>query len=284
MKFSVIFSTLLFLATVVSAQLSPLQKQYDWVVPHISPTASVGLTLGVTEIRVDYNRPYVKGREIWGKLVPYGEVWRAGANKATTITFGTEAMIEGQKLPAGTYALFYVPTETEWEVAFNKVAEQWGAFTYRKEADALRVKTKAQPAEHIEALEYTIPVSSPDTAQVVLHWEKLKVPFTIRVDAVGLAKKKANSTFDWLSALFATTYFLEEKSDLPEALKWANVGIALEGNYSMYEIKSRVLAQMGRFKEAIAAAEQAIEANKTSPRRIPTTAIEKRIEDWKAKL
>lgn len=283
MKFRYCFVLLLFLPGSVTAQLSALQKQYDWVVPHISPTASVELVLGVTEVKIDYNRPFVKGREIWGKLVPWGQVWRAGANKATTITFGTEVMIEGQKLPAGTYALFYVPTETEWEVVFNKVPEQWGAFTYRKEADALRVKTKAQPAEHIEALEYTIPVTSPDTAQVVLHWEKVKIPFTIKVDAVGLAKKKANSTFDWLSALFATTYFLEEKSDLAEALKWANVGIALEGNYSMYEIKSRVLAQMGRYKEAISAAEQAIEANKTSPRRIPTTAIEKRIEEWKAK-
>lgn len=269
------------------AQLNQLQQQYDWVVPHASPTASVAIKLGVTDIKIDYHRPFVKGREIWGKLVPYGQVWRAGANKTTNITFGTEVMIEGQKLLAGTYGFFMLPTENEWEIIFNKHSEQWGAFTYKQSEDALRVKVKPQPAEHQEALEYTIDAASQDTAQIALRWEKIKVAFTVKADTTSLAKKKADATFNWMTAYFATNYFMDEKRDLAEALKWANVGVMLQESFSTYYLKARVLAEMGRYKDAVETAEKGLEISKTAKNPIPPaqmTFIEKTMAEWKSKM
>lgn len=264
------------------AQLSPLQQNYDWVMPQLSPQATVSLRLGVTDIKITYHRPFVKGREIWGKIVPYGEVWRAGANETTVVSFGTEVLVEGQKLPAGTYGLFMQPTQGEWEIIFNKIPVQWGAFTYKQTEDILRVKVKPQPAEHQEALEYSLPLLAPDTAQIVLRWEKIKIPVTVTANVLELAKAKANTTFNWQTAYFATNYFLDGKKDLNEALRWSTVATVLNENYSTLLLKARVLGEMGRTPEAIQTAERAIELNKTAQNKVPnTTAAEKMIADWK---
>ena len=148
-----------------------------------SPRASAMQAIGATEVTIAYGRPQVKERKIWGGLVPYNRVWRAGANEATTITLSSDVLIEGQKLAAGTYALSAIPTETEWTLTFNKVATQWGAFYYNSEFDALRVKVKPQTAEHQEWLSYNFEILSPTSAQVTLHWEKVKVAFKIELEA-----------------------------------------------------------------------------------------------------
>jgi hypothetical protein len=126
------------------------------------------------EVTVEYGRPNVKGREIWGALVPYGKVWRTGADEATTITVSKDVVVEGQTLPAGKYALFTIPGEEEWTVIFNKTAKQWGAFKYDSGQDALRVTVPAKKAEFVESMD--IEVSGP---QVVIRWEEVAVPFTI---------------------------------------------------------------------------------------------------------
>lgn len=177
-----------------------------------------------------------------------------------------------------------LPNENEWEIIFNKVSEQWGAFTYKPTEDALRVKVKPQTAEHQEALEYTFSLISPATTQVILRWEKMKIAFTVKAEVIALAKKKADATFNWLSAYFATSYFLDEKKDLEEALKWANVGVILQESFATLFIKARVLAELGRYKEAIEVGEKALEINKTSKNRVPTVVAEKQIADWKTKL
>ena len=136
-----------------------------------------GRTQGVVdgvEITVEYGRPSVKDRAIWGGLVPYDRVWRTGADEATTLTLGTDALIEGQALAAGVYSLFTIPGEEEWTVIFNRVPEQWGAFNYDETKDALRVTVDPHAADFAESLEFQI-----EGSDVVLKWAELAVPFQI---------------------------------------------------------------------------------------------------------
>src|SRR3954447_25313012 len=121
-----------------------LAQQLD--LPRPSPNASVSQTVGVTEITIKYSRPGVKDRQIWGKLVPYGEVWRTGANENTTIKFSTPVKIDGHELPAGIYGVQTLPADGEWTLILSKDADEWGAFSYKPEHDALRVQVKPQPA------------------------------------------------------------------------------------------------------------------------------------------
>jgi len=149
----------------------------------ISPKASVKQTVGFTNITIDYGRPGVKGRTIWGGLVPYNAVWRAGANEATKITFSTDVKIDGKKLKAGNYSFFAIPGQKTWTLIFNKVADQWGAFEYNDVEDALRVEvTPMQNNCWQEWLAYTISKTSDKKAVVMLEWEKLKVPFNVEVE------------------------------------------------------------------------------------------------------
>ena len=123
---------------------------------------------------MEYGRPNVKERKIWGGLVPYGKVWRTGANEATTVTVGADVTIQGQKLAAGTYGLFTIPGKDSWVFIFNKGADQWGAFSYDDGKDALRVNAQPKAAEHVESMEFVIEGSS-----VVLRWEELAVAFEV---------------------------------------------------------------------------------------------------------
>lgn len=147
----------------------------------ISPKAEVMQTVGLTDIRIIYSRPGVKDRTIWGKLVPYNSVWRAGADEATKFIFSTDVTIEGKLLKKGSYSFFAIPGKNEWTLIFNKVADQWGAFEYNESQDALRIKVKPEKGSFQEWLAYTITKTSDTTATVRLEWEKIKVPFKIEV-------------------------------------------------------------------------------------------------------
>lgn len=149
----------------------------------ISPKATVKQTVGYTNITIDYGRPGVKGRTIWGNLVPFNAVWRAGANEATKINFASDVKINGKKLKAGSYSFFVIPTEKNWTIIFNKVADQWGAFEYNDVEDALRLEVTPEKENNCwqEWLAFTITKTSDKIAVVRLEWEKLKVPFTVEV-------------------------------------------------------------------------------------------------------
>ncbi len=153
----------------------------------ISPKASVSQTIGFTEVTITYCRPGVKNRKIWGGLVPYDKVWRTGANEATKITFSNDVMIEGKKLPAGSYGFFAIPMPGEWTLIFNKVSDQWGAFTYNETQDALRIKVKPVTNNFHEWMEYTFSdmnvqkAGMNNSAVINLVWEKLRVPFKVGV-------------------------------------------------------------------------------------------------------
>jgi hypothetical protein len=140
----------------------------------VSKNGRLSGTVGGVEVTIEFGRPNVKGRTIWGDLVPYKQVWRTGANEATTITFGQNAMIQGEALSAGTYALFTIPEEGTWTVIFNKTADQWGAFNHDASQDALRVTVEPSAAEMVESMNFELGEST-----VTLRWERLAVPFEV---------------------------------------------------------------------------------------------------------
>ncbi len=141
-----------------------------------SPPATATGTINGTTVTINYSQPSVKGRKIWGGVVPYGQVWRSGANEATTIEFSKDVKVEGATLPAGKYGFFTLPGENEWVIIFNKVSDQWGAFKYDAAQDALRVKVKPQTSKASnEKLLYTI-----DKSKVNLFWENLEVSFSVK--------------------------------------------------------------------------------------------------------
>lgn len=267
------------LVTSVAAQNNPFD---GWLVPRDSPPATISQTVGVTEVTIKYHRPAVRGREIWGKLEPYDKVWRAGANEATTISLSTDVKIQGQPLRAGTYALFMIPSSAEWTIIFSKTARQWGAFTYQETQDALRVKVKPQQAEFQERLQYNFPTVTEDSAQVVLHWEKVKVPFMVSVDTLAQTLARVNGAFYWQAGYFAANYFYQSKTRLDEALKWANAAVAMEESISTLTLKAKILAELKRYDEALKTAEQALTLTAKSPN--PARAkesVEKLIADLK---
>jgi hypothetical protein len=146
----------------------------------VSPNAAVSQTIGTTEVRLTYGRPSVKGREIFGGLVPYGEVWRTGANEATTVSVTSDVMIEGEPLSAGTYSLYTIPGKEQWTLIFNNVAEQWGT-DYDESKDALRVKVSPESAPTHEMMTFTFEQVTAKKGTCVLYWNETRVPFEIQV-------------------------------------------------------------------------------------------------------
>ena len=164
---------LLLLAAPASAQ----QRGNDEA--RTSPNASVSQTIGTTVVTVGYSRPSVRDREIFGDLVPYGEVWRTGANEATTITFSGDVTVEGQPLAAGTYGLFTIPGEDEWTVIFNEMSEQWGAGDYDMSRDALRVVVESSEADDTEMMTFSFEEVGEAMGELVLRWDETAVALTI---------------------------------------------------------------------------------------------------------
>jgi len=148
-----------------------------------SPAGSASGAAGATRITIEYHRPSVRGREIWGGLVPYGQVWRLGANEATTIAFSTPVKVEGTDVPAGTYALFAIPGKDKWTFIVNKNAKQWGAFKYQQTDDLLRFDVVPQLGNAVETMTFSIAPKAPTSASVEMEWAKVKVAFTVSAAA-----------------------------------------------------------------------------------------------------
>ena len=159
----------------------PVHGKTGFTLPRSSPRASVMQAVGGADLEIAYGRPAVKGRTVWGGLVPNGRVWRAGANEATRFVVTRDVRIEGRTLPAGTYTFFAIPGEAEWTLIFNRVPRQWGAFDYNPAFDALRVAVKPAERPHEEFLRYTIQPAAPNAAVVTLAWETHAVSFRIEV-------------------------------------------------------------------------------------------------------
>ncbi len=233
----------------------PLQSQH----------AVVTQRIGITDITINYHRPLVNGRQIWGKLVPYGEVWRAGANENTIITFSDPVTIEGQSLDKGTYGLHMIPGENQWTVIFSKMSTAWGSFSYKQAEDALRVTVKPQSAEMHNALAYDFDDLQPDSAVITMRWEKVAVPFKVAVNVHDIVAASVPGQIRGLNQYYwegwddAATYFLTEKYNLDEALKDEDQSIQTEERFDNLMTKSKILEAMGRHEEASSVRKQAVD-------------------------
>lgn len=220
--------------------------------PRQSQHAVVTQRIGITDITVNYHRPLANGRPIWGKLVPYGEVWRAGANENTTVSFTDSVTIEGQSLDKGTYGLHMIPGETQWTVIFSKISTAWGSFSYKQDEDALRVTVKPQTAEFHDALTYDFDDVKPDSAVITLRWDKVAVPFKVAVKVNDIVEASLHRQIRGLNQYYwdtwddAASYFLTNKTNLDEALKDEDQSIQVEERFDNLINKSRILETMGR--------------------------------------
>lgn len=307
-SFLVLLPLVLGAASLASAQVR---------VPRPSPKASVMQTIGVTDVTITYSRPGVKGRTIWGDalpeqagtkgeatlddqnvrpkgapIVPWGHAWRTGANEATQFVVTDDVLINGQKLPAGSYSLHTIPTKDEFTIIFNSVANQWGSFSYDPAKDTLRVKVKPEWESHDkEWLEYWIDPVDDNSAQVNIRWEKVRVPFTVEVkDVKTLTLQKARASVaaakpdDFLTRLQAANFALQNKLNVEEAMGWLDQSIKIKETMGNVGLKARVLAEQGKTGEAIAAGEKAIQLGKDAKANPQAIAnMEKLVAEWKAK-
>lgn len=160
------------LLVAVCISVSAFALAQDYSVPAVSPRQKVEQQFSMSKISIDYGRPGVKGRKIFGELVPYGQVWRAGANSSTKITFGQTVNFGGKNVPAGTYGLFIVPTEKEWKVILNKDFQQWGAYTYDPKQDVVDVTVPVNKlADKQEWFEITLNPTDENTGNLVIKWD-----------------------------------------------------------------------------------------------------------------
>ncbi|HYL15403.1 MAG TPA: DUF2911 domain-containing protein [Terriglobales bacterium] len=249
---------LVFLASFCQAQSFVLD------LPRTSQHALISQRVGITDITINYHRPLVNGRKIWGSLVPYGQVWRAGANENTTITFSDPVTIEGKPLDKGTYGLHMIPGEAQWTVIFSKNSTSWGSFTYKQAEDALRVNVKPQAAELHEALTYDFDQVKPNSAVVTLAWEKVVVPFTVGVNTKELVAENLHkqlrglAQYSWDGWDDAANYLLDNNVHLDEALQYEDKSIQNEERFENLLTKSRILDALGRKEEATSARDKAL--------------------------
>jgi tetratricopeptide (TPR) repeat protein len=258
-----------FFFSLLLAAMSGLSPAQSLVLdlPLQSQRGEISQRIGITDVTINYHRPLINDRKVWGStaLVPYGQVWRAGANFNTTITFSDPVQIEGKPLDKGTYGLHMIPNADEWTIIFSKNATSWGSFTYDEKEDALRVIVKPKAADMHNALTYDFDQLTPDSAVVELEWEKVAVPFKVSVDVHDIVqaslKKQLRdlSGFNWQSWDDAANYLLTEKIDLGGALTYANKSIESEDRYDNETTKAKILMALNRKDEAEVAQKKALD-------------------------
>lgn len=295
------FSKLLFVTIFVfGLTVAAVAQQQQVEIPRASQRAEVWQTVGDAKVGIIYHRPSVKGREIWGKLVPYGQVWRVGANENTIFEVTQNAKINGQDLPAGRYGLHAIPNKDEWILIFNKVNNEWGSFRYDEKQDALRVKIKPQWSnDSRETMLISFDSVTPTTTEVVVSWEKLRLPFTVDVGDVNsrvlgklrtqIASADSTNTNVLAGARITAANFVIDnkiKDSYAEAAKWIDEALKMRETFQTLRAKARISAEMGNFKEAVMYGEKAVTIGKAANPPINAELLanfEKEVAAWKAK-
>ncbi len=252
-------------ASSAQAQFKNGGQAVELRLPTLSQRAVATQRIGLTDITINYCRPLVGGREIWGKAVPYGNVWRSGANENTTISFSDDVSVEGRALPAGTYGLHTMPTADQWTIIFSKNSTSWGSFSYDEKEDALRVTVKPHAAEFEEALAYTFEDLKPDSAAATLRWEKIAVPFHISADVNAIVLRSMQNQlrntggFTWAGFDEAANWLIDANQNLDQAMKWEDRSIQIEERFENLLGKSQILELQGKKQEAEAMKTKALE-------------------------
>ena len=260
--------------------------------PQPSPLGNLSQTVGLVKIDVEYSRPSAKGRKIFGGLVPYGEMWRTGANASTKITFADEVKVNYVNLPKGTYALYTIPGEKEWTIIFYKNTTFWGvpdAKSFKEEDVAARFKVPVKTiAEKVETFTINIGNLTNSSADMELVWENTKVVIPIQVDTDAKVMADIKSTMAGPKAndyYAAARYYYEEDKDMQQALEWVNKNIEMAGEkFWVLRLKANILAKLGRYQEAIAVANRSTELAKADGKTDYPRMNEESIAEWKKKL
>jgi len=265
--------------------------------PRKSPKASTSYTIGLTDITINYGSPSVNDREIWGALVPYDKVWRAGANEATTMEFSTDLLIENQEIPAGKYSFFIIPkAEGDWTLIFNKIADQWGAYDYDETKDALRIDITPQFKKSSEdLLNYGIVAQGMDKGYIRIGWEKARLYIRFAVDFLDqtIANVEA-AVADTTQQKRHWSYYAEgadlllSVNEKPEiALKWAKASTDLYSHGWNWFIRAEAEAANGNYKSAVQSVAKCIELDEASEEDNYYTEskakIEAKLAEWSSK-
>jgi Protein of unknown function (DUF2911) len=254
----------------IALESSTTYAQYGQVTtPRVpSPAAMVSQTIGISTVTVKYSRPSVKGREIWGKLVPYGwnvqplgagnsAPWRAGANENTVVEFSDDAKVAGKPVPAGSYGLtFVINKDNTGEVILSKDYKSWGSFFYDPKQDELRAPIQIRDISETEMLTYDFMNDTKTSTELVLNWEKKQFPVKIEFDVDKIVmdnaanELKGGKVFNDIGFSSAAAYALQNNLDLDQALKWADQAIAQRAVLDNFVLKPNILKQMGKTADA----------------------------------
>jgi hypothetical protein len=267
MKHPILLATLLAVVSPVFASNQP--KQEDKLeFPQASPAASFKQRVGLTDVEVEYSRPSMKGRKIYGGLVPFGEVWRTGANTATKLSFSADVKLEGTAVPAGSYALYTIPGEGEWTIILSKVTGQWGSYSYAEKDDLLRAKVKPMALKDaVETMTISVEEVRDDQAKLVITWDKTRVPVKFETDVVAKVVaqiKAAMAGTDKKKPYFPSAmFYFEHELDLKQALAWMDEAIKeTPGQVWMIYRRGLIQAKAGDKKGALASGQEALDLAK----------------------
>lgn len=254
--------------------------------PAASPLATVQQRVGITDISVEYSSPGVKGRKIWGGLVPYDKPWRTGANAATKVTFSRDVIFGGKPVPAGTYSLVTLPTAKGWTAILSRELGFFAAGKpYDPAFDVVRVPAKTTAIPHRERLTFVFSNTTDDTTSLDMEWEKLRVSVPIKVDTKAHVQASIEGALSgsWRPHINAARYLLESTTDYATALKYADTSIAIQSTWFNNWIKAEILAKTGNYTEALKHAQVAFDLGKDDPNFFFRPAVEKALKEWPAK-
>lgn len=275
------------LATACAAPLA----QAELRLPRTSQKQVVSQTIGITDMTVTYHRPGVKGRTIWGELVPFGEPWRTGANEATQFETSTDILVEGKALPAGTYSLVTIPNKDKWTVVFSKQKELWGAFGYKPEEDQLRIQVTPATAPAMEWMAITLDPTGPAAAELAIHWEKLRVAVPLSVDVNGMVLKASREAIaaakpdDWRTPMGAAAWCMDAGIAMDEAAQWAAAAVKAEENPRTLAVSARIAQKTGKSKDAVTHMTKAVTLAKADAKfsKDLLATYEKDLQSWTGK-
>ena len=272
-----------FLAAALVAPRAEAQSSPE--IPQPSPKAKVEQRVGVTDFSLEYSSPAVKGRKIWGGLLPFGELWRAGANAATKLTASREFVFGGKKVPAGSYALYVTPTAKSWSIHLNSNWNTGGTSGYDKKNDVAVVEVTPASVPHRERLAYIFSETTDDATRLDLEWEKLRASVPIKVDTKGqvLASIESSLKDAWRPHFVSARWHLENGGDLQKALAYADSSIAISATWWNHWVKAQVLAKLGKSQDAVSVGEKADALGKgdTIYERFFKTTVTDAVKGWK---
>jgi hypothetical protein len=270
-------------AALVALAAGPASAQLKLPAP--SPGAKVSQEVGLTDISIEYSSPGVKGRKIWGDLVPWDKPWRTGANASTKITFSRDVNFGGKPVPAGTYAIVTLPTQKGWTVVLSKELGLWQGKTYDAKDDVVRVPATTTAIPHRERLVFIFSNTTDNGTTLDMEWEKLRVSVPIQVDTAAQAQANIKAAINgaWRAPSAAARYELETTKNLDTALKYVDLSIAIQPTWNNQWTKAEILAQKGNYAEARKFAQAAWEMGEKDSNFFARDDVSKALEDWKNK-